>query len=104
MWSNTPKTLVQLVQRGEEALQRLGAALGVLAHPPVSKAFEHSDLRPRAFSRTASFCLAAGVVVFGGDDDESRAGLRLAQAFTPLRNRGLRRRSVEREDAAAHVF
>src|SRR5689334_5207082 len=57
--------------RGEEVVQRLCTGFGVLAHPPVAEAGEDGDLRLRAFGGATGKHFAAGVVVFGGDDDET---------------------------------
>ena len=69
----------------------------------MAEAFEHRDFGTEALRRTTGEHLATGVLVGGGDHDESGPSLGVLQLAAPFGHRRLGGRTVQRQDAPTHL-
>ena len=86
-----------------EGVDRLGGLPGLLAHPPMARAFQDGDLGPGAGGRTARHRLAAAKGILRRDDSQPRSCRRRRQAGAQFSHGRLPRRPVERQDCPSHL-
>lgn len=87
---------------GPELGERGHARRRVAEHPPVPLARQLADGGPEADGHLAAVVLTPHERVVGGDDRQPRLEPGGAEVFAPLDHGRLRRRTVERQDAAGH--
>src|SRR5262249_19080404 len=92
-----------LVQLCQERVDRVSTLFWLLAHPPMTHAFQNSYLCAGALGTTACERLPAAVMVFCRDQRQAGFGGCPWQAGPEVSQHRLRGRSVQRQDCSTQV-